>query len=70
MPTMTKCTSGSTCFVVSGVLDKVLFEDAHEDGGQEAGQQQHCYTRVDDAEPVDLQAHEACQHDVGVFRQT
>ena len=42
-------------FIVTGVLNKVLFEDAHEDGGQEAGQQQHRHTRVDDAEPVDLQ---------------
>ena len=45
----------STLLVVPGVLDKVLFEDAHEDGGQETSQQQHRHTRVDDAEPVDLQ---------------
>ncbi len=25
--------STGTCFVVPGVLDKVLFEDPHEDGG-------------------------------------
>ena len=41
-------------FVITGVLDEVLFEDAHEDGGQEASQQQHRHTRVDDAEPVNL----------------
>ena len=44
-------------FIVPGILDKVLFEDAHEDGGQEASQQQHRHTRVYDAEPVDLQSH-------------
>ena len=44
-----------TCFIISGVLDKVLFEDPHENGGQEARQQQHRHTRVYDAEPVDLQ---------------
>ena len=44
-----------TCFIISGVLGKILFEDSHEDGGQETRQQQHCYTRVDDAEPMDLQ---------------
>ena len=45
----------STLLIVPGVLDEVLFEDAHEDGGQEASQQQHRHTRVYDAEPVDLQ---------------
>jgi hypothetical protein len=44
-----------TCFIILGVLDKVLFEDPHEDGGQEARQQQHRHTRVYDTEPVDLQ---------------
>ena len=44
-----------TCFIVLGVLEKVLLEDAHENGGQEARQQQHRHTRVDDAEPVNLQ---------------
>ena len=45
---------GRHTFIIPAVLDEVLFEDAHEDGGQEAGQQQHRHTRVDDAEPVDL----------------
>ena len=44
-----------TCFIISGIFDEVLFEDPHEDGGQEARQQQHRHTRVYDAEPVDLQ---------------
>ena len=43
-------------FIIPCVLDKVLLEDAHEDGGQEARQQQHRHARVDDAEPVDLQS--------------
>ncbi len=47
--------STGTCFIILGVLDKVLFEDPHKDGGQEARQQQHRHTRVYDAEPVDLQ---------------
>ena len=51
--------SCSTCFVISGVLDEVLLEDTHEDGGQEASQQQHRHTRVDDAEPVNLHEHRA-----------
>ncbi len=42
-------------FIISGVLDEVLSEDPHEDGGQEARQEQHRHTRVYDAEPVDLQ---------------
>ena len=45
----------TTCFIVLGVLEEVFLEDAHEDGGQKPRQQQHCHTRVDDAEPVDLQ---------------
>ena len=51
----------STLLIITGVFDKVLFEDAHEDGGQEAGQQQHRHTRVDDAEPVDLQGRQGSQ---------
>ena len=45
----------STLLIIAGVLHEVLFEDTHEYGGQEASQQQNCHTRVDDAEPVDLQ---------------
>ena len=41
--------------VVAAVLDKVVLEHAHEDGGQEPGQQQHRDAAVDDREPVDLQ---------------
>ena len=33
-----------TCFIVLGVLEKVLLEDAHEDGGQKPRQQQHRHT--------------------------
>ena len=40
--------------LVARVLDEVGLEHAHEDGGQEAGQQQHGHARVDDGEPVDL----------------
>ena len=50
----------ATCFVVSGVLHKVLLQDPHEDGGQKSSQQQHCHAGVDDAEPVDL-------HNAGVL---
>ena len=35
-------------------LDEVIFEHAHQNGGQEARQQQHRDTGVDDGEPVDL----------------
>ena len=42
-------------FIILSVLDKILLEDTHEDGGQEASQQKHCHTGVDDTEPVDLQ---------------
>ena len=54
----------STLLIVPGVLDKILFEDAHEDGGQEAGQQQHRHTRVYDAEPVDLQDRQSLYHNI------
>ena len=53
--------STGTCFIILGVLDEVLFEDPHEDGGQEARQQQHRHTRVYDAEPVDLQPKIECE---------
>lgn len=41
--------------VVARVLDKVVLEHAQQDGGQEAGEQQHGDAGVDDGEPVDLQ---------------
>ena len=41
--------------VVGRVLDKVVLEHAHEDGGQEAGEQEDGDAGVDDGEPVDLQ---------------
>lgn len=46
----------SAHLVVARVLDKVVLQDAHEDGGQEAGEEQHGDAGVDDGEPVDLQA--------------
>ena len=42
-------------FIVARVLDEVIFEHAHEDGGQEPSQQHDRYAAVDDREPVDLQ---------------
>ena len=41
--------------VVDCVLDEVVLEHAHEDGGQESGEQQHGDAGVDDGEPVDLE---------------
>ena len=50
------CCDRFTCFVVPGILDEVGFEDAHQDGGQEACEKQDGDTGVHDAEPMDLQA--------------
>ena len=44
-------------FIVARVLDEVIFEHAHEDGGQEPSQQHDRHAAVDDREPVDLQTH-------------
>jgi hypothetical protein len=41
-------------FVLPGVFDKVVLQNAHQDGGEEASEQQHGDTGVDDGEPVDL----------------
>jgi hypothetical protein len=53
----------STCalltIIIAGVLDEVVLQHAHQDGRQEAGQQQHRDAAVDDAEPVDLRCVEA-----------
>lgn len=43
-----------TLTVIARILDEVCLQHAHQDGGQEAGQQQHGHARVDDGEPVDL----------------
>ncbi len=48
-----------TFLIVLRILDEVVLQHPHEDGGQETGQQQHRHARVDDAEPMDLQAHAA-----------
>ena len=37
-----------TSLVILGVLDKVILQDPHQDGRQEARQQQHRHTAVDD----------------------
>ena len=46
-------------FLIAGVLEEVVLQHPHEDGGQEAREQQHRHARVDDAEPVDLRCREA-----------
>ncbi len=46
-----------TSLVILGVLDKVILQDPHQDGRQEARQQQHRHTAVDDREPVNLHQH-------------
>lgn len=43
-------------FIVTCILQEIILEHPHEDGGQEAGEKQHRDARVDDAEPVDLRA--------------
>ncbi len=43
-----------TSLIVTRVLDEVVLEHTHEDGGQEARQQQHRHTAVDYGEPMDL----------------
>ena len=48
--------NGGVTIVVARVLDKVVLEDPHQDGGEEAGKQQHRHAGVDDGEPVDLGA--------------
>ncbi len=44
----------SRTIILARVLDEVVLQHAHQDGGQEARQQQHRHAAVDDAEPVDL----------------
>ncbi len=46
---------GCLTFIIPCVLDEVILQHTHEDGGQEAGQQKHRDARVDDGEPVNLQ---------------
>jgi hypothetical protein len=36
------------------LLDEVVLENTHQDGGQETGQEEHCDARVDYRKPVDL----------------
>ncbi len=45
----------SGTFIVARVLDEIIFEHAHEDGGQETSEQHHRHAAVDDGEPMNLQ---------------
>lgn len=60
-----------TSLVILGVLDEVVLEDPHENGRQEARQQQHCHAAVDDGEPMNLRQrkrllHTPCQTSVRI----
>ena len=46
-----------TSLIIFRVLDKIVLQNPHEDGRQEARQQQHCHAAVDDGEPMNLRKH-------------
>ncbi len=59
-----KATRAHTSLVVARILDEVVLQHAHEDGGQETREQQHRHAAVDDGEPVDLRADSQGKHQV------